>query len=135
MASNVPLSEIREEGPAGTDIAVVPRSDDPSSSPRICPAPFRPRAARRESSASHVNVDFFDKEGVNELSRTLTRMSTHETLRVTEETPDSDAESEVTLSNLKDRDPNRPIDFEKGFRHYVKQYVVLSIPFRAVVSE
>jgi ATP-binding cassette, subfamily G (WHITE), member 2, SNQ2 len=139
MASNNPLTEIREEGAvdSATDIAVVTRNPtavhDPTSSPRICPPIFsRPRGARRGSSASRVEVDFFDKEGVNELSRTLTRMSTHETLHVPDDGPqasDSDVASEETLAN-----PDRPFDFEKAFRHYMKQYVIL-MPCHALTTE
>jgi ATP-binding cassette, subfamily G (WHITE), member 2, SNQ2 len=123
--ANDPLAEIREEG--AFDIDVVPRDhaqpSDPSCSPRVRPAFPRPR---RASSASHVNVDYFDQQGVDELSRTLTRMSTMDTLPVTlEASPESvavsrsDVASEETLATA-----DRPFDFEKGFRNYVKAYAI-----------
>lgn len=136
MASNIPLTEIREEGTvdSAAEIAIVPRDhatvDSPTSSPRICPPVFsRPRAPRRGSSASRVDVDYFDKEGVNELSRTLSRMSTHETLPVTYEAGrDSSAPSQLEAASDETlATADRPFDFEKGFRNYVKECVILTL--------
>lgn len=68
--------------------------------------------ARRNSTASQVNVDFFDPAGVRHLNRTLSQMSTQN-----DQQQASSVHSDATLTT------DGPFDFEKTLRNVMKKYV------------
>jgi ATP-binding cassette subfamily G (WHITE) protein 2 (SNQ2) len=73
---------------------------------------------RRGSTVSHVDLDFFDPTGVQELRRTLTQKSTQEHNRPNGEKP-SFSNSDLTLTGLTGGDGG--FDFEKTLRHVVRK--------------
>ena len=93
------------------------------SSPRPSSPPVarRPARQRAHSNASHVSIDYFDPQGVDELRRTMSRLSTNTARdRAIAESGSgkqlSDASSEVTIAV-----GDGPFDFEKTLRAVVKK--------------
>ena len=74
----------------------------------------RPQQDHRPSCASKVDVDFFDPDGVRNLNRTLSHMSTG---RVRERSPSVSAISDDTLIT------EGPFDFERTLRTIMRRYV------------
>lgn len=85
------------------------------SSPKPTSHRTRPR---RESSVSHVDVSFFDPEGVQELRRTLTRRSVQESLG-----------NVSTDSTLAPKD-GEPFDLAKTLRRIVQKCAHFIISLR-----
>jgi ATP-binding cassette, subfamily G (WHITE), member 2, SNQ2 len=89
--------------------------------PRSSPPPvYRdPHRARAQSSASRVGIDYFDPTGVQDLRRTLRRMSTSNTRGEVSQKPVSvhSPASETTLSV-----EDSPFDLEKTLRSIVKKW-------------
>ncbi|KAF8069190.1 pleiotropic drug resistance ABC transporter [Lyophyllum atratum] len=73
-----------------------------------------PSRRRRSSSASHVDVDFFDPDGVRDLKRTLTRMST------VGEGAKGDAQHMTSTDSDDTVAGDGAFDFEKTLRSAVK---------------
>ena len=142
MADPTPLSNIREDDntaaiptlPSPTaaanqanvtfhDLSDHEQSNSrPISSPP--PSPVITRQQRRASSVSRVDIGHFDPIGVDELRRTLTRISAN--------APDEDANkdrkdafSELTVALGKG-----PFDFEQCLRDVVKKCAFWYNPFR-----
>lgn len=118
------LHEIREENGSSSALSHLPPAlpleahhdtRDVPSSPPLSHQPFAGdkvrRRARRGSSVSHVDVDFFDPAGVKELQRTLTRMSANNDQQRT-----SSTNSDTTLLP-----GDGPFDFEKTLRVLLKK--------------
>lgn len=68
--------------------------------------------ARRKSSVSHVEVDFFDHEGVQQLQRTMAQ----EQAAYGRKSTDSTASSDRTLPGSEE-----PFDFEKTIRKEIRK--------------
>lgn len=89
--------------------------------PRVAPAAApRPRGGRRGSA---VSIDYFNPEGVRDLQRTLTNMSTLELDNARPRTDpgrkaSSSVDSEATLTP-----GDGPFDFEKSLRQFLKRFV------------
>ena len=104
------LEFIREENSSG------PQDPPPAHAP---PSPVIQRANRKRaaSSASHVDLDFFDPQGVQQLRRKMT---------ITEQEKEyedaSPAPSKISLPLGDDT-----FDFAKTLRHLIKEYVVLFV--------
>ncbi|KAF9449781.1 pleiotropic drug resistance ABC transporter [Macrolepiota fuliginosa MF-IS2] len=120
------LSDIQEETPPNTlsrptsqptllNIDVGQSAEIPNE--RHVPPPLSPSShhtrPRRGSSVSHVDVAFFDPEGVQELTRSLTRRST-------KEPKNQDIESLSTDSTIAPKD-GEPFDLAKTLRRIVQK--------------
>ncbi|KAF5378810.1 hypothetical protein D9615_006999 [Tricholomella constricta] len=106
------LSELPSRQAVDAHNVLHSHTTSPITSPKLDsgPAISRPsQKQRRGSTASHVDVDFFDPEGVRHLNRTLTRMSI-----ATSHRPES-ITSDETLTT------DGPFDFEKTLRSFVKK--------------
>ncbi len=79
------------------------------------------------SSVSRVDIDFFDREGVQQLQRTLTRQHEEEKDQRRRSTSSSDR----TLGSKSDE----PFDFAKTLRSIVRQYVVSSFLVGSVLTK
>ncbi|KAF8069197.1 pleiotropic drug resistance ABC transporter [Lyophyllum atratum] len=104
--------------------AVAARHSDPPhttslrNSPNPPPSPLVSRLSsmqRQTSRASHVDVDFFDPNGVKQMRRTLSRMST------AREGVNGDAQHTTSASSDDTLAVDGPIDFEKILRSLVKK--------------
>ena len=92
------------------------------------PHPGSPSRARRNSNVSHVDINFFDPDGVGELQRTLSRKDEQEKLvrtRTRHREPLHDQEKgrlsvESSDSTLNDHD--EPFDFQKTLIRVVRKY-------------
>jgi ATP-binding cassette, subfamily G (WHITE), member 2, SNQ2 len=114
--------------------------NSPQGSPALSPRTpgFRANRGRRGSTASHVSVDYFDPDGVKELRRTLTRMTTDGPEIIEENLPPPPPErepspqtssvrsneSEASESTLAARDGT--FDFAKTLRDIVKKCAFLA---------
>lgn len=111
------LTDIHEEG---TSSSTTPIQSPAVHEPRSAPPPVATNdpptmRRRRASSASHVSVDYFDPEGVQQLGRTLSRqMSTQGSPVISSKAPKkntpSDVDSEVTLAEA--------FDLEKTLKNF-----------------
>jgi ATP-binding cassette, subfamily G (WHITE), member 2, SNQ2 len=148
------LDQVKEV-PRGDSRPHTPTSDNaaardfvgfnPRNSPHDSPALpcFGSNRGRRGSNASRISVDYFDPDGVQELRRTLTRMTTEgpETIEeiirgqpAPEQSPqifttDSE-ESEASESTLAAQDG--AFDFAKTLRDIVKKCAFTAYPRHAI---
>lgn len=103
------------------------------NSPQISPALpcLRSNRARHGSTASHISVDYFDPDGVQELRRTLTRMTT-EGPEIVDETQEPPATSFVGLKGSEASESTLapqvegPFDFANTLRDIVEKYALLA---------
>lgn len=95
------------------------------------PAARRPHDGRRNSTVSHVDVDFFDPSGVHELKRTLTHQKgdenqgAEELRRAEEDEGAADVASVSTDATLKISDDGH-FDFEKTLKKIIRKCVNLT---------
>jgi hypothetical protein len=118
MSDHAQLNVLPEDGGSSSSLADLPSRRALDAHNAYCPVNFspttkatRPKRERRNSTASHVDVDFFDPSGVRHLNRTLSRMSTRN-----EGDPESDStNSDATLTT------DGPFDFERTLRVIMKK--------------
>lgn len=140
----VPLTNIREEdnlniptlpGPSGAinqANAVVQNVnfDEPMPASEAPPSPVIIRQRpRRASSVSRVDVGYFDPSGVDELRRTMSRMSAGaQSEKVKRTKTEQSIGSDTTLGIGGDG----PFDFEKTFRIIMKKCVYSADDLREI---
>lgn len=135
-AESYPLNDIKEETTAPSSGVVSRQASDPTlnnvstihpeshphqhhSSPH--PPPSHPHGrTRRLSSASHVSMDFFDPEGVNELKRTLTRDRKSLKGERSKDIEQGSIQSDDTLPVQSEG----TFDLEKTIRSIIRRYVL-----------
>jgi ATP-binding cassette, subfamily G (WHITE), member 2, SNQ2 len=124
MAHPTPHSIPSLVGPsASATLAFQNREDHDEPNVPIGPLPPSPvipgRRARRSSSVSRVDIGHFDPIGVDELRRTMSRMSAN-----IEGEDDKEAKKGIFVrSQLTLPVGDGPFDFEKCLREVVKKYV------------
>ncbi|KAF9461727.1 pleiotropic drug resistance ABC transporter [Collybia nuda] len=119
MSDNAQLRELPEDGGSSSPLADLPTRQALNAHNNYCPVSFsptcktseRPKRLRRNSTASHVDVDFFDPSGVRQLNRTLSRMSAPN---------EGDVESGSTYSDAT-LTTDGPFDFERTLRVIMKK--------------
>jgi len=129
-----PLTDIAEETPSGTvsrsasnptlyniDTTAVAHEDVHKHQPPPSATATSP-ARRRNSSVSHVDLEFFDPSGVQELRRTMTQ----DKQKQEEEDRRSSESSDATI-NVGDRDG--PFDFEKTLKQIIRKSAYLYFYF------
>jgi ATP-binding cassette subfamily G (WHITE) protein 2 (SNQ2) len=95
------------------------------------PHPGSPSRPRRNSSVSHVDINFFDPHGVGELRRTLSQKDEQGKLvraRIPQQEPLHDHEKgrlSVQSSDSTLNDPNEPFDFQKTLLRVVRKYAFI----------
>lgn len=99
--------------------------DNVSSPPQVSPVVAHRTYKRRGSTASHVDVGFFDPEGVQALERTISRMTSNHGDADTQDAASykkfeekSSSDSSVTLGESR-------FDFEKTLREVAQRWVSL----------
>lgn len=116
------INELPENGGSSAALADLPtraaleaHSAYSPNSPRLSPrSPPQQIKRRKNSTASHVDVDFFDPSGVRHLNRTLSRMSSQQGGAA------GDAESGSTYSDAT-LTTDGPFDFERTLRVMMKK--------------
>lgn len=117
MSDNAQLHELPEDGGSSSALADLPSRQALNAHNAYCPISprppsQRPKNRRKNSGASHVDVDFFDPSGVRQLNRTLSRMSSNQ----------GDVESASTYSDAT-LTTSGPFDFERTIRVVMKKCV------------
>lgn len=146
LQSPPPLQDIAEETPSGTvsrnaSHPTLLNIDTTTNSSLTQPAgdlqtdqdhpPVSPSRTKRYSNVSHVDISFFDPNGVGELRRTLSRKDEQEKLVRThtrEREPLHDPEKGRPSSQCSDatlNDFNGPFDFQKTLLRVIRKYAPL----------
>ncbi|KIM37032.1 hypothetical protein M413DRAFT_448754 [Hebeloma cylindrosporum] len=127
-----PLQDIAEESPSGTvsRSASQPTLLNIDNSSRTQPEGelhHHHDRPRRNSNVSHVDIDFFDPDGVGELRRTLSRKDDQDKLtraHTREKEPLNDPEKGRLSSTSSDatlNDPDAPFDFQKTLLRVIRK--------------
>lgn len=113
------LGEIAEETSSRHELDVLGATHQRPVTP--VPNPAEKTRPRRDSIVSHVDVEFFDPTGVQELRRTLTEKSIQERTHRTHTRT-----SESTDTTLRVEEEN--FDFGRALRQVVKKWALIHFP-------